>query len=475
MFIFSWVYWLFVIAYGITVISIVGVIVSENRNPLKSLAWITVLLLFPIGGLILYIFFGRSIKNTHMISRRNKKKLRQRQTLVDSRIPDDFSPEMRQMIELGRSLSGAMFFPDNEVEVYHHGADKFDALLLDIARAKEYIHLQYYIIEDDIIGHRLRDALVERSRAGVTVRVIYDDFGCWGVKRRFYEEMRAEGIDIHPFFKVAFPPFATRINWRNHRKVAVIDGRIGYLGGMNVADRYIDGGKNFRSWRDTHMRITGPAVAAIQYSFAVDWSFMGQPLLQNHVDLSIPPLHGETAGIQMLRCGPTNEWSDISLCMLKAIGSAKKRVYIQTPYFLPPEAMLNALQAAALARVDVRVMMPLKSDSVTLTYASYSYIMECLRAGIKIYLFEAGMLHSKTMIIDDRISAIGSANIDFRSFEHNFEDTMFVYSYEVNADLRRQFMEDQQGCLRVRPSQWRRRPIMQKAGESILRLLSPVL
>ncbi|MCM1347831.1 MAG: cardiolipin synthase [Firmicutes bacterium] len=475
MIILSWVYWLLMIAYAITVISIVGVVLSENRNPVKSLAWITVLLLFPVGGLVLYLFFGRSIKNTHMISRRNRRKLRQPQMLVDSTIPADFTPELHQLIELGRSLSGAMFYPDNEADVFHHGDEKFKALLADIAKARHYIHLQYYIIEDDRVGNQLREALIEKAQQGVKVRVIYDDFGCWGVKRDFFKSMQNAGIDIHPFFKVAFPPFATRINWRNHRKLAIIDGRIGYIGGMNVADRYIDGGKNFGCWRDTHMRVIGPAVAAIEYSFAVDWSFMGQDLLEVPVDISVPQNIGEPAGMQMLRCGPTNEWSDISLYMLKAIGNAKKRVYIQTPYFLPPDAMLNALQAAALARVDVRVMMPLKSDSFTLTYASYSYIMECLRAGIKIYLFEAGMLHSKTMIIDDRLCAIGSANIDFRSFEHNFEDTMFIFSHKINANLRHQFMEDLKNCRRVRPSQWRRRPLIQKAKESIVRLLSPVL
>ena len=223
------------------------------------------------------------------------------------------------------------------------------------------------------------------------------------------------------------------------------------------------------------MRITGPAVAAVQYSFAVDWSFMGQSLLQEPVDMSLPKGPGEAAGLQMMRCGPTSEWSNVSLYMLKAIGNAKKRVYIQTPYFLPTDAMLSALQAAALSRVDVRVMIPLKSDSSTLTLASYSYIMECLRAGIKIYLFEAGMLHSKTMMIDDRLSAIGSANIDFRSFEHNFEETMFIFSSEVNTTLRAQFMADLQQSTRVRASVWRRRPIIQKAKESIVRLLSPVL
>lgn len=468
-------YWLLIIAYGITVISIVGIVLSENRNPVKSLAWITVLLLFPVGGLVLYLFFGRSIKNTHMISRRNKRKLRQGESTVTTVIPENYTPEMRQLTELGRSLCGATFYPDNRVEVYSYGRDKFEALFNDIRAAEEYIHLQYYIIEDDHIGRALRDALIERAKAGVKVRVIYDDFGCWGVSRKFFRSMREAGIDIHPFFKVVFPPFATRINWRNHRKLAVIDGEVAYVGGMNVADRYIDGGSKFGCWRDTHMRITGPAVAAVQYSFAVDWSFMGQSLLQEPVVMSLPKGPGEAAGLQMMRCGPTSEWSNVSLYMLKAIGNAKKRVYIQTPYFLPTDAMLSALQAAALSRVDVRVMIPLKSDSSTLTLASYSYIMECLRAGIKIYLFEAGMLHSKTMMIDDRLSAIGSANIDFRSFEHNFEETMFIFSSEVNTTLRAQFMADLQQSTRVRASVWRRRPIMQKAKESIVRLLSPVL
>lgn len=468
-------YWLLIIAYGITVISIVGIVLSENRNPVKSLAWITVLLLFPVGGLVLYLFFGRSIKNTHMISRRNKRKLRQGESTVTTVIPENYTPEMRQLTELGRSLCGATFYPDNRVEVYSYGRDKFEALFNDIRAAEEYIHLQYYIIEDDHIGRALRDALIERAKAGVRVRVIYDDFGCWGVSRKFFRSIREAGIDIHPFFKVVFPPFATRINWRNHRKLAVIDGEVAYVGGMNVADRYIDGGSKFGCWRDTHMRITGPAVAAVQYSFAVDWSFMGQSLLQEPVDISLPKGPGEAAGLQMMRCGPTSEWSNVSLYMLKAIGNAKKRVYIQTPYFLPTDAMLSALQAAALSRVDVRVMIPLKSDSSTLTLASYSYIMECLRAGIKIYLFEAGMLHSKTMMIDDRLSAIGSANIDFRSFEHNFEETMFIFSSEVNTTLRAQFMADLQQSTRVRASVWRRRPIIQKAKESIVRLLSPVL
>lgn len=471
----TWLYWTLLIAYFITVISIIGVVLSENRNPLKSLAWITVLLMFPLGGIILYIFFGRSIKNTHMISRRNKRRLRQsfKPDNIPTEIPADLTPELRQQIELGRSLTDARYLPDNDIRIFHNGTDKFESLLRDINAATQYIHIQYYIFEDDNLGNRLKEALIERVRVGVKVRIIYDHIGSLRVKRRFFKEMRQAGIEAYPFFRVAFPPFATRINWRNHRKLSVIDGRIGYIGGMNIADRYISGGK-FKKWRDTHLRITGPGVAALQYSFAVDWSFMGQPLLEVPTT-SMAYTGADSAGVQLLTSGPTSEWSNIAMLMLKAIGNARKRVFIQTPYFLPTESLLRSLEAAALARVDVRVMIPYKSDSSILTYASYSYIMECLRAGIKIYLYKGGMLHSKTMIIDSQFCSVGSANIDFRSFEHNFEATMFIYSETANAELTQQFMEDMNHSERVNESTWRNRSKWQKAKESTLRLFSPIL
>lgn len=469
----SWLYWALAVAYVVTIVSIVGVVLSENRNPVKSLAWVTVLLLFPVGGILLYVFFGRSIKNKRMISRRNRKRLNSVESTPGSVAPDlaQHTPEGRQQIELARSLTGARYHTGNQVTVYSTGVDKFKALLDDIARAERYIHMQYYIIEDDTIGRRVAYALIERARAGVKVRVIYDDIGCIGVKRRFFRLMTDAGVEVHPFFRVAFPPFATRINWRNHRKLCVIDGSVGYVGGMNVADRYLSGGK-FARWRDTHLRITGPAVGALLYSFAVDWSFMGQPLVVEETVSG--PVEGG-AGMQFVTSGPTGEWSNVAFVMLKAIGNAKKRVWIQTPYFLPPDSMLRILQAAALARVDVRVMMPRHSDSTVLTYASYSYVMECLRAGIKIYLYDGGMLHSKCLIIDDEFSAVGSTNIDFRSFEHNFEGTMFVYSRDVNSRLRSDYLADIELCTRLKAGVWRHRPMSQKALESLVRLLSPVL
>ena len=467
----DWVYWALSAIYLATVLAIIGVVLSENRNPVKSLAWITVLLAIPGVGILLYLFFGRSIKNTRMISRRNKRRLRQSEAAnVSSADISELTDTERQQVDMGRALTGAVFHTGNSVEVFNEGESKFRSLLADIESARQYIHLQYYIIADDATGKRLADALLRKATEGVKVRVIYDHIGSFNTSNAFFRRLREGGVETHPFFRVTFPLLATRINWRNHRKICVIDGRVGYIGGMNIADRYLTGGP-FKKWRDTHLRITGPAVASLQYSFAVDWSFMGNPLITESVDMTP---RGD-ASMQMLRSGPTSEWSNVEFMMLKAIGNARKRVYIQTPYFLPTEGMLRALQTAAFARVDVRVMIPARSDSRILTYASGSYIMECLRAGIKIYLYEAGMIHSKTMIVDDTFSGVGSANIDFRSFEHNFEATMFIYSADINSQLRRQFLADQKESTRIREADWRHRPITQKALESVTRLLSPIL
>lgn len=477
----TWIYWFLTVAYAVTIISIVGVIVSENRNPVKSLAWVTVLLALPALGLILYIVFGRNIKNKRIISRRNRRRLRRRESArrADfSKLPH--SAPVNSIARLAHSLSGSVYYRDSNALIYNNGADKMDDLIADIGNARHYINIQYYIISDDKTGRRLRDALIERARAGVTVRVIYDHVGSFRVKRRFFREMQREGIQVYPFFKVTFPGLGSRINWRNHRKLCIIDGTVGYIGGMNIADRYVDGGK-FALWRDLHMRITGPAVGALQYSFAVDWNFMGQPLIEDEVPAGVsstapsPRSSIPVAGMQLVTAGPTGQWSNIAFMLQKAISSARKCIYIQTPYFVPTEGLLNALQVAALSGVDVRIMIPRRSDSDMLRWASGSYVRECLQAGIKIYLFEAGMLHSKAMLVDDEFATIGSTNFDFRSVEHNFESNMFIYSREFNERLRRIFLDDQARSHRVTSTEWRRRPVGQKALESIFRLFAPIL
>jgi len=448
--------------------------VSENRNPVKSLAWVTVLLVVPMVGVVLYIFFGRNIQNKRIISRRNRRKLRRLGAggSVD-RTRIRCSERLMQHINLAYALCGSNYYEGNEVEAFDNGADKFDALLRDIAAAKSYINFQYYIIVDDKIGTRVMDALMERARAGVKVRMIYDHVGSFKLSNRSLHRLKEAGVEAAPFFKVVFPPFGTRINWRNHRKIVVIDGLVGYIGGMNVADRYVDGGRKFPLWRDLHLRVKGPAVYALQQSFAVDWNFMGQPLLEEE-PIPLPPCNAGV-GMQLVTGGPTTQWMNMTLVFQQAISAARKCIYIQTPYFIPSEGLVQALQVASLSKVDVRLMVPRRSDSDMLRWASNSYIQECLRAGIKIYFFEKGMMHSKAIVVDDDFCTVGSTNFDFRSFEHNFEANMLIYSEKFNAHLKALFMRDLKDCTRITSAAWRRRPWHEKALESIMRLFSPIL
>lgn len=469
-----WIWWTLTVLYALTILGIIAVIVSENRNPVKSLAWVTVLLVVPMVGLVLYIVFGRNIQTKRIVSRRNRRKIR-RLVSTPAVKPRNFAGpgRLQHQVNLAHALCGASYYEGNEIQLFDNGTDKFKALLSDIASARRYINLQYYIIADDKIGNRVIDALCERARAGVKVRVIYDHVGSFKLSKKALRRMSDAGVEAHPFFKVVFPPFGTRINWRNHRKLVIIDGKTGYIGGMNIADRYVDGGKNFPMWRDLHLRLRGPAVGALQQSFAIDWTFMGEPIIEEEAGSMVETLR--PAGMQLVVGGPTSQWMNMTLIFQQAIASACKCVYILTPYFIPSEGLLHALQVAALGKIDVRIMMPRRSDSDMLRWASSSYIQECLRSGIKVYLYNKGMLHSKAIIIDDDFCTVGSTNFDFRSFEHNFEANMLIYSREFNSRIKNLFLRDQKDCIRLTAATWRQRPMSEKAMESFMRLFSPIL
>ena len=470
----DWVRHIIVLIYFLTIVGIIVIVISENRNPVKSLAWVTVLLLLPMVGIVLYLFFGRNIQNKRKLSRKNRRRLKKREPRSNVKFSElQLSTESLQQVRLAHSLIGSQFYTGNKVEVFTSGREKFDKLKEDLRGAKSFINLEYYIFENDTIGNEIADILIERAKAGVKVRVSYDHVGSFTVKSGFFKRMRRAGVEIYPFFEVTFPQVGTRINWRNHRKMVVIDGVIGYLGGMNIADRYIDGGKKFASWRDTHVRVQGPIVAAIQYAFAVDWHFMGQPLLEDTPDEYVDN-PGDVCA-QLLTSGPTSQWANISLMFHKAISNAKQRIYIQTPYFLPTESLLNGLITAALAGVDVRILIPAKSDSRLLDNASASYITECMRAGIKFYFYTAGMLHSKMIIVDNDFVTIGSTNFDFRSFEHNFESNLFFYDKKFSEKMLEIFREDLKNSERVLPDRWKKRALHRRAVESVVRLLSPIL
>jgi cardiolipin synthase len=343
-----------------------------------------------------------------------------------------------------------------------------------LRRATNFICLQYYIFTDDHIGHEIADILIERARAGVNVKVIYDHVGSFSVKNEFYKRMRRAGIDAQPFLRVTFPQLASRLNWRNHRKIVVIDGKVGYIGGMNIADRYVEEINGKSPWRDTHFRVRGAIINSLLYSFASDWSYMGRPLPTDERRFK-PELVDNNVGIQLITSGPDSRWANIALAYQKAISGAKKSIFIQTPYFLPTDDLLKSLQAAALAQVDVRIMIPRHSDSYLLNWASFSYVAQCLQAGIKIYLYEERMIHSKMMVIDDAMVTAGSTNFDFRSFEHNFESNIFVYDRNFNTRMRDIFFKDLNQCTKLTYTRWRHRPFLQKVMESVVRLLSPIL
>ncbi len=470
------VYNILMVLYFITVLAVVVVVLSENRNPVKSMAWVLVLVLLPVVGLVIYLIFGRSLKGMRLISRSD---LRELQRMNDFSYPTDVSSrltsESRQLISLVNKLVGPHLFDAGGIEVFTTGADKFASLKRDIAAATDHIHVQYFIIENDAVGGELLALLMDKARQGVQVRVLYDYVGSFYFPHQVLRQMRNAGIEVHPFLELSFTQFAFRVNWRNHRKIVVIDGKVGYIGGMNVADRYVTGDKRWSAWRDTHLRLTGEAVMALQYSFAIDWNFTTRKLLTSPTMRYNGPVGNGGLIMQMMGSGPTNRWNNISFVFFKAITLAKHRVFIQTPYFLPSDSLLKALESAALSGVDVRLMIPRRLDSEMLRLATGSYIKECLLSGIKVYMYEPTVMHAKVVIVDDEFVTTGSTNFDFRSFEHNFEFNVLVYNKEFNRKMRDVFDADMEHCTRLSMGKWKQRPLMQKALESIVRLISPIL
>ena len=464
------------IVYVIIALSVVVMVLSENRNPVKSMAWVLVLLLFPIVGAVIYVIFGRNLKGMKLISRSNLRELhRMNNFKVDKELESQLSESSRQLVSLSNNLVGPHLFMGNDIEIFTSGREKFDALKRDIEEARDYIHIQYFIIENDEVGAELIELLKRKARDGVKVRLLYDYVGSFYLRPRVLRQMREAGIEVHPFLKLTFASFAFRVNWRNHRKLAIIDGRIGYVGGMNIAERYVTGDKKWTPWRDTHLRIVGEAVAALQFSFAIDWNFTTRTLLTSPTLRYDTPPERTDHIVQMMGSGPTGRWNNISFVFLKAITLAQRCVYIQTPYFLPSDPLLKALQSAALSGVDVRLMIPRKPDSLLLKLATASYIKECILSGIKIYFYEPTVMHAKVVIVDDEFVTTGSTNFDFRSFEHNFEFNALIYSKEINQKMKGIFEDDMKQCSRLVLGKWKQRPLSQKALESVVRLISPIL
>ena len=458
---------------GIVVETIV-VLILDNRNPVKTIAWMLVLIFLPVVGLVFYFFFGRSQRHERIISKKSRDHLLKK-PLAEYLAQDihEVPPHYARLITLFCNLSRSFPFEGNSVRIYTRGISMLQALLRELQRATDHIHLEFYIFEDDAIGRMVRDALKDKARQGVEVRVIYDDVGCWHVPNAFFEQMREAGIEVRSFLKVRFPRFTSKVNYRNHRKIAVIDGRVGFVGGMNLAERYMRG-LPWGIWRDTHLRLEGKAVHGLQATFLQDWYFVDRSFVSAARYFPKAGICGPALA-QIVTGEPVGPWREIMQGLNMALLGARKYFYIQTPYFLPTETILTAMQTAAQAGVDVRLMIPKRADTRLTHWGTRSYIADALRAGVKIYFYKKGFLHSKLMVADDELSTVGSTNLDFRSFEHNFEVNAFIYDKETALQMREIFLTDLRDCEQVFPKNWAKRPLHRKVVESVVRLMSPLL
>lgn len=456
------------------VLGTIMVVILDNRNPVKTLSWIMVLIFLPVIGLLFYFFFGQNIRKERLISKRNYENIARRplRKFWHKSLPT-LPEEWQTLSNLFRRMNRAVPFDDNHVNVHTNGYSMLQALLHEIASARHHIHMEYYIFEDDPVGRLVSDALIDKVREGVKVRLLYDDVGCWRVKDRFFKRMSEAGIEVYPFLKVRFPILTNKANYRNHRKITVIDGRIGFIGGMNIAERYLHG-LPWGQWRDTSITIKGDAVHSLQSLFLMDWCFVTQEMIN---DLSYFPTIDNTGKIpiQIVTSKPFGRWHDIMQGYLYAISNARKYIYMQTPYFMPTEQILTALQTAALAGIDVRIMLPWRTDNRIVQMCSRSYMREVMEAGVKVLFYHSGFLHSKMLVIDDSLASIGSTNMDFRSFEYNMEANAFIYDTETAIRLRDIFLSDQEQCVHISSQRWARRSFWRKIEESILRLFAPLL
>ena len=469
--------YLLIALYIFTIGSTILMMLMENRSPYKSIAWIVVLLIFPILGLGFYILVGRNFRKKFVVSHRSLKTEKGRPEETEN-----LGPQLRSLPASTQGLAnmvgnscGANLYDNNQITLYDNGTSLFKDVFAEMEKAKVYLHVEYYVFNSDEVGNQFMDILKRKSLEGVKVRLIVDDVGSWKLKKSSVKQLRDAGVEVFCFMRVALPFLSSRVNYRNHRKIIIIDGKVGFTGGMNVADRYVKGTK-WGCWRDTHLRVEGCGVYGLQKVFIMDWFFVSRTYLDddNSFFPKLESNNGE-ALMQIVHSGPDTLWESIMQMFFSMIAQARSSVLIQTPYFLPNTQIVEALQTAALSGVDVRIILPRKSDAGFALKASCSYIDDMLKAGIKVYFYEPGFLHSKTIVVDGFVSTIGTANMDFRSFDQNFEVNTIIYDSAVASKLQQRFMDDLKNSTQIQLPEWNERPKMKKLGESWARLFSPLM
>jgi cardiolipin synthase len=462
------------------------IVFFERRDPKSVWAWLLLLFFLPFVGFIFYLFLGQDMGKRKMfrvkeVEDRLSDAIRQQENMLknlDQDIVDLDVMEFKDLAIYNLETSGAVISDDNDITFYTDGNEKFDALIEDLKKAERFIHIQYYIIRNDVLFERIAQVLKEKAAQGVEVRILYDSMGCRSTGKKFWKKLNAAGIKTVAFFPAILGRFQPRINYRNHRKIVVIDNKIAYVGGFNVGKEYIDMSPRFGHWRDTHMRICGGAVMSLQIRFILDWNYAAHENLFCKEEL----LRGIEIGragdncyVQIISSGPDNSTEQIRDNYLRMISKAKESIYIQTPYFIPDESILNALIIAARSGIDVNIMIPCKPDHPFVYWATYSYMGDLVNAGAKCYTYDNGFLHSKGMIVDGKVLCYGTANMDIRSFALNFEVNAVIYSVEKAEEMINIFREDVKLSTQITKETYAERNIIVRIKEQVCRLMSPLL
>lgn len=474
------------IIYVIFIIGVMLRIIYDTQSVTKTLAYLLLVIFLPLIGVFIYFAFGINYRKNKLYNKKIVQDHKQEELVLEKlhsynlknleEIPEDnhFSALMKMIYETDRSP----LTTNNSAKLLINGETKFPEVLEAMRQAKHHIHVEYYIYEDDEIGRAIEEILIEKSKSGVEVRFIYDDFGSASIRKTLAKRLRENGVKAFPFYKIKLIKLASRLNYRNHRKIIVIDGRISFVGGINVSDKYSNASVgNELYWRDTHLKIEGDATSILQHIFIGDWNYCSdEKLTINELYFPKPEIvETQTKNIQIVSSGPDSDRPSIYYAIVKSIQSAKKEIFLTSPYFIPGETIIDAMKMASLSGVDVKLLVPGITDSFLVNSAAKSYYTELLTAGVKIYLYQKGFVHAKTLVADRCLAMVGTANLDYRSFDLNFEVNAVVYDEEIANELADNFHLDLQNAEQIEIKAWLNRPKHIQLIEKIVRLISPML
>lgn len=455
-------------------------IFMKSEDPAATMSWLIVFITLPIVGFIMYLIIGRSF--------RKEKKSKAKKALNTKKLDEDmlFTSEVikyskftsesginTRLVSLLQNNSDAPLCISNEAELYTDGNSQFEDLLRDIRAARSHIHVEYYIIKDDETGRSFMEALKERLRAGVKVRLIYDDVGSMRLGDDYFNDFKRLGGEAHAFLPVMFPSMTRSLNYRNHRKILVIDGLIAYIGGMNIGDEYRGKNSYFKHWRDTHLRIVGDSVKYIDRCFRLDWLFVSKLEIEDRA-LQVEHKIKTIVPMQIVSSGPDSEWESIMQAFLLMISSAEESIKITSPYFVPDKSLIDALKTAALSGVKVDIIIPDKPDHFFVFWATRANIQILLEAGVRIHEYTGGFIHSKLIVVDGKMSSVGTANFDMRSLKLNFEINAFIYDHSLSRSIEACFNQDLRDSSEIRLEEYKRRGFRYKLLEALGRLVSPL-